>query len=260
MEDEEGLRLFETALEYDETLADLDDLDGVVDMVDAVTLDGGRPTPGRPRGGGDGSGGGDDQRERSPSKSQRRRSSRKNRRRRKGGRSGSSITDINRFVVDTCRRLKEKKSFLVWNAVGLLGMDVIRDLVKEVDAIQDCGGQKTADGKRFRTGGGILWNILRMREPKAYKVIMAKGKEFEKQLRQPNKMPKAMENTAGNPPRNADTSYGREEETFGSTEQALQKENRFPSSKPNGDRVSVLDRIRVPVTYDDLFEEGEITS
>lgn len=51
----------------------------------------------------------------------------------------------------------------------------------QVDAIQDCGGQLTADGKRFRSSGGILWNILKTREPKAYKEIMTKGKEFEVQ-------------------------------------------------------------------------------
>jgi phosphorylated adapter RNA export protein len=48
-----------------------------------------------------------------------------------------------------------------------------------VEAIEKCGGQTTADGSRFRTGGGILWNILKSREPKAYKQIMAKGKELE---------------------------------------------------------------------------------
>lgn len=37
----------------------------------------------------------------------------------------------------------------------------------------------TADGRRFRTGGGILWNIIKAREPKAYKEIMRKAKEFE---------------------------------------------------------------------------------
>lgn len=49
----------------------------------------------------------------------------------------------------------------------------------QVDAIQDCGGQMTADGKRSRTGGGVLWNILKAREPEAYKEIMAKGRELE---------------------------------------------------------------------------------
>lgn len=37
----------------------------------------------------------------------------------------------------------------------------------------------TADSRRFRTGGGILWNIIKAREPKAYKEIMRKAKEFE---------------------------------------------------------------------------------
>ena len=49
----------------------------------------------------------------------------------------------------------------------------------QVDAIQACGGQKTADGDRFRKGGGILWNILKARDPNAFKDIMKKGKEFE---------------------------------------------------------------------------------
>jgi len=48
-----------------------------------------------------------------------------------------------------------------------------------VDAIQACGGQRTADGRRFRTGGGILWSILKVREPKVFKEIMKKTKEFE---------------------------------------------------------------------------------
>lgn len=37
----------------------------------------------------------------------------------------------------------------------------------------------TANGKRFRTGGGILWGIIKAREPKAYKEIMNKAKDFE---------------------------------------------------------------------------------
>lgn len=51
----------------------------------------------------------------------------------------------------------------------------------QVESIQSCGGQMTADGKRLRNGGGILWNILKAREPKAYKEIMVKGREFEVQ-------------------------------------------------------------------------------
>ena len=49
----------------------------------------------------------------------------------------------------------------------------------QVDAIQACGGQKTADGRRFRTGGGIFWNIIKIGEPQAYKEIMKKAKDFE---------------------------------------------------------------------------------
>ena len=37
----------------------------------------------------------------------------------------------------------------------------------------------TADGKRSRTGGGILWSIIKVRDPNAYKEIMKRGKEFE---------------------------------------------------------------------------------
>ncbi|KAG4934258.1 hypothetical protein JHK87_048260 [Glycine soja] len=48
-----------------------------------------------------------------------------------------------------------------------------------VEAIQACGGQKTVDGRRFRTGGGVLWSIIKVREPNAYKEIMNKAKEFE---------------------------------------------------------------------------------
>lgn len=46
-------------------------------------------------------------------------------------------------------------------------------------AIEACGGQQTNDKKRLRTGGGILLNILKSREPKAYKHIVTEGKKFE---------------------------------------------------------------------------------
>uniref|UniRef100_M1D682 Phosphorylated adapter RNA export protein n=2 Tax=Solanum tuberosum TaxID=4113 RepID=M1D682_SOLTU len=63
-----------------------------------------------------------------------------------------------------------------------------------VDAIQTCGGQKTADSRRFRTGGGILWSILKVRDPNAYKEIMKKGKEFEKQFKQANLKQEQLQN------------------------------------------------------------------
>ncbi|KAK4795133.1 hypothetical protein SAY86_013127 [Trapa natans] len=110
-------------------------------------------------------------------KRRRKANKKKNRRRRRD--TEPNVTDINRFVLDTCRRLREKKSYMVYTAVGHLGISAFSDFVREVDAIQACGGQMTADGKRQRTGGGILWGIIKVREPNAYREIMKKAKEFE---------------------------------------------------------------------------------
>ncbi|XP_076887093.1 uncharacterized protein LOC143537149 isoform X2 [Bidens hawaiensis] len=171
------------------------------------------------------------------SKNQKRRSKRKKNKKKKG-RSGSDVPDINRFVLDTCRRLKEKKSYLVWTAVGCLGVSALSDLVKEVDAIQACGGQKTADGRRFKCGGGILWNILKARDPNAFKEIMKKGKEFEKQFKRPDlrKEPNQNKQTCSKA-----GDYAAEGESSGVEERQIQK-------KP------VHERIRVPVSYDDLLQ------
>ncbi|TYI17440.1 hypothetical protein ES332_A07G024100v1 [Gossypium tomentosum] len=109
------------------------------------------------------------------SKNKKRRANKRKNKRKKGG-SGHKPSDINQFVLDTCRRLKEKKSYMVYNAVGCLGVSALSDLVVEM----------TADGKRFRTGGGILWNILKVRQPAAYREIMKKTKDFEKQFKQEN--------------------------------------------------------------------------
>ncbi|KAF3974885.1 hypothetical protein CMV_001829 [Castanea mollissima] len=54
----------------------------------------------------------------------------KKNRRKKGG--SRPVTDINRFVLDTCRRLKERKSYMVYTAVGCLGVSALNDLVKEI--------------------------------------------------------------------------------------------------------------------------------
>ncbi|PKA50245.1 hypothetical protein AXF42_Ash017839 [Apostasia shenzhenica] len=217
---------------------------------------------------------------------------RNKKKRRKSG-SASNITDINRFVIDTCRQLKEKKSYLIWTAVGCLGVSAVSDLVKEVwsstgcrwdettghvvNAIQHCGGQRTADGKRYRTGGGILWNVLKTRDPKAYKEIMTKGKEFEgasrtvtpisqtddhagtdKQFRQPQKLQHPNKNNAVSPDRNSleATTNGEPSSDASKTAPVAQKEHELSSSQNGGS--SVKDRIRMPVSYDDLFEEGEI--
>ncbi|KAG5561615.1 hypothetical protein RHGRI_004613 [Rhododendron griersonianum] len=63
------------------------------------------------------------------SKSRRRRSKKKNRE--KKASSGQKVTDINRFVLDTGRRLQEKETYLMHTAVGCLGISALDDLVKE---------------------------------------------------------------------------------------------------------------------------------
>lgn len=52
--------------------------------------------------------------------------------------------------------------------------------VVQVDVIERCGGQMTNDGKRRRTPGGVMWNILRGRvQPAVYKEIMSQGNEVQ---------------------------------------------------------------------------------
>ncbi|KAK4341722.1 hypothetical protein RND71_040223 [Anisodus tanguticus] len=188
-----------------------------------------------------------------PGKKNQRRRKNKKKNKRKGGSSGPKITDINRFVLDVGKRLKEKKSYLIWTAVGLLGVSALSDLVKEVDAIQKCGGQKTADGRRFRTGGGILWSILKVRDPNAYKEIMTKGKEFEKQFKQAK--------LKQEPPQNKGASFDGSNQTMGdkitaNSSDILLQQDPVEQSNSGAKRAPVHERIRMPVTYDDLFEEG----
>lgn len=121
-----------------------------------------------------------------------------------------------------------------------------------MDAIQACGGQKTADGRRFRNGGGVLWSIIKDREANAYKEIIKKATECEKQFRQPSvKQPPVQ--------KKKDSSQG-EASTFASGKQGNVSDNPFASlqmqdqHEPSGSeekRNSVHDRIRIPVSYDD---------
>nr|DAD48921.1 TPA_asm: hypothetical protein HUJ06_018858 [Nelumbo nucifera] len=171
------------------------------------------------------------------------RNSRRRQKRKKNKKSGSvsNVTDINRFVIDACRRLKEKKSYLVWNAVSCLGISALGDFVREAS-----GGQMTADGKHPRTGGGILWSILKAREPEAYKEIMTRGKEFEKQFMKQGtrQVPEQKE--------------GPSESTVceSSNESTNQTRNGVEQKDAQERRTSVLNRIRIPVPYDDLYESG----
>ncbi|CAI8606143.1 unnamed protein product [Vicia faba] len=181
-----------------------------------------------------------------------------NKRKKKG--LGSDSININRFVQETCRRLREKKLYMVYTAVGCLGISALRELVKEVDVIQSCGGQKTADGKRFRTGGGVLWNIIKVREPNAYKEIMNKTREFEKQFRQRSygqpPMQQKEDSSQGVPCTFSSRHLGNVSNNTSCTSQ-LQDQPKPPGSEEK--RVLVHDRLRIPVSYDDDLLLGTST-
>ncbi|CAL1375317.1 unnamed protein product [Linum trigynum] len=189
-----------------------------------------------------------------PSKKKRKKN-RKNKKKKKQPSSGPAPpVEINRFVIDACRRLKEKKSYLVYSAVGTLGVEAVSDLVREVDAIQSCGGQMTADGKRSRTGGGILWNILKSREPAAYREIMKQAKEFEKQLFKRQKMIMRSAN-AENVGLSNETPFAISENDTTTTFGDLVPESQLVKDNGEMKRGSVHDRIRVPVSYEDLIQD-----
>lgn len=176
---------------------------------------------------------------------------RKNRKRKSGS---APHIDINRFVLETCKRLKEKKSYMVYTAVGCLGASALSDLIKEVDAIQACGGQMTADGKQHRTGGGILWSIIKTREPKAFKEIMKRANEFEKQFSQVS-IRKGPEQNRG---ASQGTTHAVTDNSTGLSDGSQlvpQMQSHPNNSNDEEKRVSVYNRIRVPVSYDDLLEE-----
>ncbi|MCL7045656.1 hypothetical protein MKW94_017710 [Papaver nudicaule] len=187
----------------------------------------------------------------SRSKSSKRKARKKNKNKNKKTCPSLAIQNMNKFVMDTCRHLKERKTYLIWNAVGILGVSALSDIVNEVDAIQACGGQMTVDGKRRRYGGGILWGILKKRDPNAYKEIMSKGKEIEKQFKQralQESYPSSqvtVQSLTVDPMVNHSTSDG---SAF-----APPLSSRTNPSNTKTGRVSVMNRIRVPVTYDDLL-------
>eukprot|EP00268_Persea_americana_P059706 TRINITY_DN7364_c0_g2_i3.p1 TRINITY_DN7364_c0_g2~~TRINITY_DN7364_c0_g2_i3.p1 ORF type:complete len:131 (-),score=26.59 TRINITY_DN7364_c0_g2_i3:2589-2981(-) len=119
-----------------EAIFDDETLDQDAEMLDAETLeeDDGQPillVESTQTNGGDGDSAA---KQESLGRSSKRRANRKKRRNKKKG-SVDNVTDINRFVIDTCRHLKEKKSYLIWNAVGCLGISAVRDLIKEVPHI-----------------------------------------------------------------------------------------------------------------------------
>ncbi|XP_038906568.1 uncharacterized protein LOC120092530 [Benincasa hispida] len=182
----------------------------------------------------------------------RKRRAKKKKNKRKTCESGSTGTDINRFVLDACRRLKEKKSYMMYTAVGCLGVSALSELIKEVNAVQACGGQMTADGRRFRTGGGILWSIIKTREPNAYKEIMKRAKEFEKQFKQPSIRREATETEKENSQRVPHLfSEGSSGDQLDNFQRVTPEQNRSKESNAEEKRSSIHNRLRVPVSYDD---------
>ncbi|KAK7255337.1 hypothetical protein RIF29_28744 [Crotalaria pallida] len=175
----------------------------------------------------------------------------KKKRKRNKGSGPNGPINIDRFVLDTCRRLKEKKTYMVYTAIGCLGVSALSDIIKEVDAIQACGGQQTADGKRFRTGGGVLWNIIKVREPLAYKEIMKKAKEFEKQFRHPNVKQAPVQKKEDSSPGMTFTFVGRRDSNVPDSLPEYQKQVQHEPSGSEEKRVSLHERLRRPVSYDD---------
>ncbi|KAF8040697.1 hypothetical protein BT93_B2814 [Corymbia citriodora subsp. variegata] len=236
-----------------------DDFDnGDVEMVDVeegelVDRQDVQNDPARPVG----DGGAEMSKQEEQSKNRRRRAKKKNRKRKRvAPGDGSNFTDINRFVLDTCRRLKEKKSYMVYTAVGCLGVSALSDLVKEVDAIQACGGQSTADGKRQRTGGGVLWSIIKAREPNAYKEIVKRAREFEKQFK-PRNIQQGREKEA---PSDEPTKASPDRSSVSTPDgfpTMPESQNAEQQSAGEEKRQSVKERIRVPVSYEDILDDPE---
>ncbi|KAL5729623.1 hypothetical protein ACHQM5_002549 [Ranunculus cassubicifolius] len=133
---------------------------------------------------------------------------RKKNKKKKKARPVSTITDINRFVLDTCRRLKEKKPYLIWNAVGCLGVAALTDLIKEVMLFYS--------SEYFF----VLFSIYK------------KGGRKQLQFRKPN---------------------SQQGEKTVNAQQGDETEEEQASDARQGERISALNRIRVPVSYDDLL-------
>lgn len=167
---------------------------------------------------------------------QRKRRSRR-KQRRKNKKKSNGIHNMNRFVINTCKYLREPKSYLVWEAVKKLGFSAVEELVKQVDVIESRGGQMTADGNRRRTPGGILWNILKSREPEAYKEIMQKGKEFEKQLRKENGKPRITD-LVGQPNNKRSRTDSNDSDMVGQPNNKISRTDSNGSSEKIGDRTT----------------------
>lgn len=127
----------------------------------------------------------------------------------------------------------------------------------QVNAVQACGGQMTADGRRFRTGGGILWSIIKTREPNAYKEIMKRAKEFEKQFKPPNIRREATETEKESSQKVPHLfCKGSSGDQLDCIQSFIPEQNQYKESNSEEKRSSIHNRLRVPVSYDDDILQG----
>lgn len=112
----------------------------------------------------------------------------------------------------------------------------------------------TSDGRRFRYGGGILWNIIKSREPKAYREIMKKARDFEKQFKKPNRpaIEQRKEGSSANSSKD-----GTPADVPDDLPVLREMQTQANQSNPEVKHVSVRDRLRLPVSYDDDLLGGE---
>ncbi|XP_075494795.1 uncharacterized protein LOC142532364 [Primulina tabacum] len=153
-------------------------------------------------------------------------SNKRNLRRKKKKNKNKQNTEIDWFVLNVCKRLRERKSYLMCTAVGCIDVSALSDLVKEVDAIQACGGQKTADGGHF--------------------------KQF-KQHHQ-NKQAHAQQSESSSERRALNTVNQIKPKISNGLELLSHDQNQLEQSSTEEKRTSVHNQIRRPVTYDDLLE------
>ncbi|KAH9622283.1 hypothetical protein KSS87_009929, partial [Heliosperma pusillum] len=104
------------------------------------------------------------------------RNKKKNRRLKKKKKMGRRIAkfNVNSYVLEVCKQIKEKNLFLVYATIDLIGKCAFEQLIDQVRAIQASGGQQTYAGDRHKTGGGILWSLLKRQNQVAYREVMQK--------------------------------------------------------------------------------------
>ena len=88
---------------------------------------------------------------------------------------------IRRFIREVCQKLNEPKHNLMARVLEQTGKIFILDLMAQVEAVEDKGGQFVADGTRRRTRGGVFLNLLKAQVTKEqWDKIFEEEKEAQK--------------------------------------------------------------------------------